>query len=292
MEEYNTVIIGSGISGMTALIYLLRAGIDTLIIEGDMPGGQLNRATTIENYPGIPSINGSDLAISIYNQIMEYNPNYLYENVLEVDFDNKIIKCDNKKIMYHNLIIAGGRRSRMLGLENEEKYIGRGISFCASCDGALYKNQDVIVVGGANSALAEAIYLSNICKSVTIIYRKSELRGEEINKDRIDSIDNINIIYNSEVSSYIIEEDRVSGVMLDNGNILKCSCVFLAIGYVPNSDIYDVDKCDGYIIVDNNGMTSRENVYACGDIIKKDLYQLVTSTSEGAIVASSIIHNK
>lgn len=292
MEEYNTVIIGSGISGMTAAIYLRRANIKTLIIERDMPGGELNKACTIENYPGYDSISGSDLAMNIYNQLLNYNPDYLYEEVLEANLNNKIIKTNTKEIKFTNLIIATGRRNRTLNLKNEDKYIGRGISFCASCDGALYKNETVIVIGGANSALSEALYLSKICKKVYIIYRKDELRGENILKERIEQTPNIEIIYNNTIKEYIIKDNKLTGVKLDNNQIIKASCLFLAIGYIPNSELFNVQKIDNYIKVDSNYQTNIKNIYACGDVIKKDLYQLVTSSSEGAIVANNIIHNQ
>lgn len=292
MEEYNTVIIGSGISGMTAGIYLKRANINTLIIEKEMPGGQLNKACTIENYPGISKISGSELAINIYNQLMEYNPDYLYEEPTNIDLENKAIKTSTKEIKYKNLVIATGRRSRTLNLPNEDNYIGRGISFCASCDGALYKDETVIVVGGANSALSEALYLSAICKKVYIIYRKEELRGEEILKQRIETNKNIEVIYNKSIKEYIIEENKVAGVILEDDKKIKASCIFLAIGYLPNSELFNVEKENDYIIVDNAYQTNKNNVYACGDVIKKSLYQLITSSSEGAIVANNIIHNQ
>lgn len=291
MEEYNTIIIGSGISGMTAAIYLRRANIKTLIIERDMPGGELNKACSIENYPGYLNISGSDLAMNIYNQLLEYNPDYLYEEVINVDLNNRNIKTDTKQIKYTNLIIASGRRNKTLNLIDEDKYIGHGISFCASCDGALYKNEVVIVVGGANSAISEALYLSNICKKVYLIYRKEELRGEEILKIRLNKFSNIEIIYNREVKEYIHDNDKIKGVKLDNGEVINASCIFLAIGYIPNSELFDVDKDNGYIKVNQHYLTNIDNVYACGDVIKKELYQLVTSASEGAIVANNIIHN-
>lgn len=291
MEEYNTIIIGSGIAGMTAAIYLKRAGIKTLIIEKEIPGGELNKACTIENYPGYEEITGTDLAMNIYNQLNKYNTEYLYEEVISVDFKNKTLKTKTKKLKYKNLIISGGRRNKKLKLDHEDEYIGRGISFCANCDGALYKDQNVIVVGGANSAISEAIYLSNICKKVYLIYRKEELRGEEILKDRLKKLNNIEVIYNVNISEYIIEDKKIAGVKLDNEKIIKGSCIFLAIGYLPNSDIYNLDKDTGYIIVDQKYKTNIPNVYACGDIIKKDLYQLITSASEGAIAANDIIKN-
>lgn len=291
MEEYNTIIIGSGIAGMSAAIYLRRAGIKTMIIESNMPGGQLNYASTIENYPGYEEINGTDLALNILNQLNKYNPDFLYEEVLQVDLKNKIITTNNQKLKYQNLIIASGRRNKKLGLKNEDKYIGHGISFCATCDGALYKDKEVAVVGGANTAISEALYLSNICKKVYLIYRKDELRAEPILKDRLTEHSNIEIIYNSNITNYITKKDKLTGIKLDNNQTINISCLFIAIGYIPNSEIYDVEKDNGYILVDENYKTNIDNVYACGDVIKKEVYQLITSASEGITAANNIIHN-
>lgn len=291
MEEYNTIIIGSGIAGMSAAIYLRRAGIKTMIIESNMPGGQLNYASTIENYPGYEEINGTDLAINILNQLNKYNPDYLYEEVLKVDFENNIVKTNTQTLKYKNLIIASGRRNKKLGLKDEDKYIGHGISFCATCDGALYKDKEVAVVGGANTAISEALYLSNICKKVYLIYRKDELRAESILKDRLTEHSNIEIIYNSNITNYVTKDDKLIGIKLDNNKTINISCLFIAIGYIPNSEIYNIEKENGYILVDENYKTNIDNVYACGDVIKKEVYQLVTSASEGISVANNIIHN-
>ena len=291
MEEYNTIIIGSGIAGMSAAIYLRRAGIKTMIIESNMPGGQLNYASTIENYPGYEEINGTDLAINILNQLNKYNPDYLYEEVLKVDIENNIVKTNTQTLKYKNLIIASGRRNKKLGLKDEDKYIGHGISFCATCDGALYKDKEVAVVGGANTAISEALYLSNICKKVYLIYRKDELRAESILKDRLTEHSNIEIIYNSNITNYVTKDDKLIGIKLDNNKTINISCLFIAIGYIPNSEIYNIEKENGYILVDENYKTNIDNVYACGDVIKKEVYQLVTSASEGISVANNIIHN-
>lgn len=291
MVEYDTVIIGSGIAGMSASIYLARAGIKTLIIENGVIGGQLNKISEIENYPGYERIGGSDLAINMYNQVNSYDVSYLYEDILKIDFVNKIVKTGNSEVRYKYLIIASGRRSRLLGLPSENELIGRGISFCASCDGNLYRDKDVVVVGGANSAVSEALYLSGICNHVYLIYRGSELRGENILRDRLNDKDNIEVICDANVIQYLEEEGKVSGVKLDNDNVISCSCVFLAIGYVPNSELFDLDKDNGYIVVDNDYMTSVCDVYACGDIIKKRFYQLSTAVGEAVNVANNIIED-
>ena len=287
MEEYKVIILGSGISGISAAIYLKRAGIEPLIIENNIPGGQLNKIDIIENYPGLKEITGPDLSMNLLKQINDVKIEY--NNPIEIDYNNKIVKLENKEYKYEYLIFATGRREKLLGLTDEEYYIGSGISLCATCDGALYKDKEVIVVGGGNSATSVALYLSNICKKVTIIYRKDNLRAEAILKERINQKDNIEILYNSTIKEYIIEGNKITGVKLTDEKIINCDCIFIAIGSVPNSELFTGLKENDYIIVNNKYETSIKDVYACGDVIKKELYQLITASSEGASVANNII---
>ena len=291
MVEYNTIIIGFGIAGMSACIYLRRAGIRTLVIEGDVVGGQLNKIDVVENYPGFVEISGSDLMMNIFNQVSSYDTDYLYESVNRVDLDKRVVFTDSGKYRYKYLVIATGRRNRLLGIDLEESLIGRGISFCASCDGNLYRGKDVVVVGGANSAISEALYLSSICRKVYLVYRKGELRGEDILCRRLEDKENVSVIYNSNVIKYNTRGDVVSGVELDSGDVIDCDCVFLTIGYIPNGELFDVNKKNGYILVDSNCMTSVNGVYACGDIVYKSVYQLVTASCDGVNAASSIIED-
>lgn len=289
MVEYNTIILGAGISGISCAIYLKRAGISTLIIENNVPGGQLNKATVIENYPGYVSIEGSELASNLLSQVETSGVEILYDEIASIDYDEKIVIVGDKSYRYNNLVFATGRREKTLGIENEDGLIGRGISLCATCDGALYRDREVAVIGGGSSAVSEAIYLSNIVNKVYLIYRGNELRAEEVLKDKVNKINNIEVMYEVNVKSYMIEEDRLVGISLDNGKKLNVDGVFLAIGYVPNSELFIGNKTDNYIEVDEYGETSTSNVYACGDVINKDIYQLVTASSEGVMVASSII---
>ena len=289
MVEYNTIILGAGISGISCAIYLKRAGISTLIIENGIPGGQLNKATVIENYPGYVSIEGSELAGNLLNQLETSGVEILYDEITYIDYDKKIVVVNDKEYGYSNLVFATGRREKTLGIENEDLLIGRGISLCATCDGALYRDREVAVIGGGSSAVSEAIYLSNIVSKVYLIYRGNELRAEEVLKDKIKRIDNIEVMYEVNVSSYMIEDDKLVCISLDNGKNIKVDGVFLAIGYVPNSELFIGNKTDNYIEVDEYGETSISNVYACGDVINKGIYQLVTASSEGVLVASSII---
>lgn len=292
MQKYDVVIIGSGVSGMTAGIYLKRGGINTLIIEGDTPGGQLNRASSIKNYPGFKEIDGPTLAYNIYEQLNSYHIDYLYEKVEKVNFNSKTITTKNNEIAYDYLIITTGRIPRKLNLDNEEKLIGHGISYCALCDGNLYKDKEIIIVGGGNSALQEAIHLSKICKKVTIIHRRDTFKAEREVIDDLSNYANINIIYNANVIRYNIMNDKLYSVTLDNNEEIKIDGIFISIGYDPATNIFNLDKDNGYIIVDNNYETSIKDVYACGDVIKKDTYQLTTSTGEATVLANHIIHKK
>lgn len=291
MVEYDVIVVGSGISGMSASIYLKRAGLSVLVIEGDTPGGQLNKAGFIENYPGYSSVRGSDLAGSIFNQVLELEVDYLYDAVTLIDYEKREVSTEEITYTYQYLIIATGRRERKLGLPFEEEYIGRGISFCATCDGALYKGENVVVVGGGNTALSDVIYLSNIVHQVTLIYRGTQLRAEDTLVRRLDDMSNVSVIYEKEISSYLIKDGKLCGVCLNDGEKIDCDGVFLAIGSVPNSELFSGKKRDGYIEVDSNNRTSIEFVYAIGDVVNKGVYQLVTASCDGIIAASDIIKN-
>ena len=291
MVEYNTIILGSGISGMSCAIYLKRAGLSTLVIENNIPGGQLNKASVIENYPGYVAIEGPDLAMSIYEQVQEYDVDYLFDEVVEILFDKKVLKTKMNEYHYQNLVFATGRREKLLDLNHEEEFIGRGISLCATCDGALYKDRDVLVVGGGSSAVSEAIYLSKICHKVYLIYRKDVLKAEEILKDRIAICENVEIIYDEEIREYLYDENKVYGVLLKGCQKILVDCIFLAIGSIPNSELFAGEKDEGYILVNERGETSISNVYACGDVTLKKVYQLISASSEGVNVADSIIKN-
>lgn len=289
MEKYKVVIIGSGIAGMTSSIYLKRGGIEPLIIENSVPGGTLNIIPSIENYPGYEKVSGPDMAMNIYNQVNGLNIPILSKNIKEIDLKNKII--DNE-ISFDYLIIATGRRHRLLNLDGEDKLLGRGISTCALCDGNFYKDKEVVVVGGGASALTESLYLSNICKKVTIIYRRNKFNCEDYLINEVLNTKNIKVIYNANVISYNTKDGILTSVLLDNKKKVKTSGVFLSIGSTPNSEIFDVDKDNNYIVVNDKYQTNIDNIYAIGDVIKKDYYQLINASYEGMIVALDIINKE
>ena len=286
MEEHKVVILGSGIAGMTAGIYLKRGGLDVLVVEDNIPGGVLNEIPSIENYPGYEEISGPDLAMNIYNQLTKLGVKILNKKITSIDLNNKII---NNNIKYEYLVIATGRKSRMLSLEHEKELIGKGISTCALCDGFFYKDKKVAVVGGGSSSLTEALYLSKICKEVIIIHRRDKLTADKYLIDKVNSTKNIKVLYNSNITKYNQNNNKLTSVIINNKDNLEVEGVFLAIGSTPNSEIFNVNKDNNYIIVDSNYMTNIDKVYAIGDVIKKDYYQLSTASSDAVVAASNII---
>ncbi|MBP3461686.1 MAG: FAD-dependent oxidoreductase [Bacilli bacterium] len=290
MEKiYDSIIIGAGISGMTSAIYLKRYNLDILILEKQVPGGQISKASIIENYPGIKAIDGTTFSMNLLDQIQNLKIELKYEEVVNIIEEDKIKIVETKDNKYYTktIIIGTGRRPKSLNI-GEEKYIGKGISYCATCDGMFYKNEDVIVVGGGNSALEESIYLSSICKSITILNRSNKLKADQILIDKIKKISNIKILLNSNITK-INGENYIESIETNNNLLLKCKAVFIYIGLIPNTEEFKNIKCEnGYIIVDKNQMTNKEGIYAVGDVVKKDLYQLITAASDGAIAANSI----
>ena len=289
MERYKVVIVGSGIAGMTAAINLKRGGIDTLIIENNTPGGVLNYIPDIENYPGYSNISGPDLAMNIYNQVNNLGIKIKFMNINNIDLEKKII---DDEIEFDYLIIATGRKSRMLGIEKEKELLGRGVSTCALCDGAFYRDKDVIVVGGGNSSLTESLYLANIVRSVTIIIRRDKFTGDKYLVDRINNTKNIKVIKNSNIIKYNTKNNSLVSVTLDNKKKVKTSGVFLALGGTPNSELFNVDKNNGYIVVNNRYETNIPYVTAIGDVIRKDYYQLTTAIYDAVVVANNIINKE
>lgn len=293
MKEYDVVIVGAGPAGITAAIYLKRANLNCLIIEKNAPGGQILNTSTIENYPGFVQISGPDLAMKFYEQITNLEIPYQYGEVKEIidEKDYKIIKTEKEEFKAKAIILALGKKPKSLKQGNSEKLIGKGISFCALCDGSLYKNQDVAIIGGGNSALEESLYLADLCSKVTIIYRGDDLRGDEILVDRIKEKDNIDIIYNSEIKEFNEKEGILDSLDIDKDgkNVnLKVKACFIFIGYEPATnflkDLEIIDKL-GYIEVNEKMETKIKGIYACGDAVKKEAYQIVTATADGANAA-------
>ncbi|MDD2202835.1 MAG: FAD-dependent oxidoreductase [Bacilli bacterium] len=294
---FDVIVVGSGPAGITAAIYLKMANLNVLMIDSNAPGGQVNKISVIENYPGFSHISGADLAYNMFAQTQDLDIPYKYGKVVDIinDGNQKIIKTEKESLQCKVVIIATGRKPKELGLPNEKNLIGKGISWCAICDGALFKNKDVIVVGGGNSALEESLYLSNIANKVSIIHRSKELSCDEIFKDRVLKSPKINIYHNAEVIKLNVFENKLESVEIEQlGEKQKVSAsgVFIYIGFEPSifyAEGLDLDVHDGYINVDKDMRTNVAGVYACGDVIKKDLYQITTAISDGSVAATSAI---
>lgn len=294
MKSYiDCIIIGSGVAGMTAAIYLKRANINVMIIEKDVPGGQINRTYKIENYPGYVSVSGSELASTIIEQLKNLDVEIKYGNVLKISKNGNLIvvKTDRDEYIAKTLIIASGRTPRKLGLNNEEKLIGRGISYCATCDGYFYRNKDVAVVGGGNSAVEEAIFLAEICNKVYVIHRRNQFTAEKYLQEKLFNKENVYILYNSEIKEIVEKDNKLDSLILKDNKEIKIDGLFVYIGQEPKTDFIndlDIEKENNYIKVNNEMKTNIAGIFACGDVIKKDVYQITTATSDATIAANSV----
>lgn len=289
--KYDLIIVGMGPAGITAAIYAKRSGLNVLCLEKSMPGGLLNYMDNIDNFPGEVNINGSDLAFKMFEQLKGLEVDYKTKNVERIIVEDdlkKVIISDDEYYYTKAIIIATGRSPKKLGLENEQELFGRGISTCAICDGALYKDKKVAVVGGGNSAVSEAIYLSNICEKVYLIHRRDFLRASDKLIRCLNKKNNIEVIYNSNITSITKEDDKIKSITINENQKIDIACLFTYIGFIPKTSFVDtlniLDE-DGYILVDSNYETSIKGIYAVGDIIKKEIYQIITSCGEGAIAA-------
>lgn len=282
---YDCIIIGMGAAGMSAAIYAKNAGMKTLILEASVPGGLLNKVKTVDNYLGFKEISGSDLAYNMFEHIRSLDIQYKIDKVLDIKEveDYKLITTSKGEYKTRGLIIAGGRKIKRSGISNENDFVNKGISYCATCDGALYKNKNVCLLGSDSIAFDEVKYLSNIASKVYFVTNK------DVSFD-ISDYSNIELINNVKVEKFLGEES-ISGILLENGSVIDVGGVFIYYGYSSEvAFLNNLDICDekGRIVVDHNMKTKHDRIYACGDIIKKDLYQISTAVGEGAIAAVNL----
>ena len=284
------IVIGAGPGGMSAAIYLKRSGIDVILIEKMVPGGEMLKTNKIENYLGFDSIDGGELALRMSSQVKDLGVEIIRDDITDISYDNTFIVTGLKnKYQADYVIIATGRVPRKLGLDMEEELLNRGISYCATCDGAFYKGKEVAIVGGGDSALTEALYLSDICLKVYVLVRK-DLKASDILQNRVKNKDNIVILKNVSVSQFI-SSDSLTGVLLNDGRKLDVNGLFIAIGGTPDISFLknlNVDTINGYIKTDDKMRTNIKGLYAVGDVRYKDFYQIITAASDGAIAALSI----
>ena len=296
---YDIIIVGGGPCGLTASIYAGRSNLKTLLIEEYVCGGQILNTYEIKNYPGFENISGPDLAGKMQKQAKDLNVEIKYEKVVGFNFDHKIKQIETRRNKYFAkaVILSLGASPRKLGIERESELVGRGVSYCAICDGGFYKDKTVAVVGGGNSAMEDAPYLTNIAKKTYLINRSEKFRAIQSLVDNMNSLKNqgkIDLLQNSVVTKLNgenkLESITIKNVLTSEEQNIAVDGLFIEIGRVPNTELLK-DKLQldeyGYIITDSNLMTSVSGVFAGGDVIKKNLRQIVTASSDGAIIATN-----
>lgn len=284
------VIIGAGPAGMNAALYLKRAGIEPIIIEKDVPGGEMLKTDKIENYLGFESISGGELALKMSMQLKDLGVNIIRDKVIKVRYDDKfIVECEKEQYVSDYVIVATGRTPRKLGLRGEEELTGKGISYCAVCDGAFYRGREVAVIGGGDAALTEALYLADLCSKVYVVVRHN-LRASDVLQNRVKAKENIIVLKNVNVNE-LKYDDKLSNVILDDGKTLPVSGMFIAIGGMPELSFLneiDLEMKNGYILTNDKMESNIKGLYAVGDVRYKDYYQIVTAVSDGAVAALAI----
>ena len=298
MPPYDVIVLGSGPAGLTAAIYATRANLKTLVIAGAVAGGQLMITTDVENYPGFPKgVQGPELMELWRQQTVRFGADFVDDNVTRVDFSKSPFRVWTSEGEHEgkSVIIATGANAKYLGLPNEERLKGRGVSACATCDGFFFKGLDVVVVGGGDTAMEESLYLAKLCKTVTVVHRRHEFRASKIMQDRLFKTPNVKVIWDSEVID-VLGDQRVEGVRIKNGKTaqttdLKVRGLFLAIGHEPATDILrDQLKLErGYIVLrPHDGLataTSIDGVFAAGDVHDFRYRQAVTAAGFGSMAA-------
>lgn len=290
---YDSIIIGAGPAGLSAAIYLKRANIDVLVIEKGAFGGKVNYTAVIDNYLGAEKAFGPDLAFKFYNHAIENDVEIVSDDIINVTKKDQlfVIQSDDEEYLAKTIIVASGTTDKKLDLVNANKFEHHGISYCAVCDGPLYKNKDVAVLGGGNSALEEALYLTNITSKVYLIHRRNEFRGDKKVIEQIENNPKIILKLSLNIEE-LIGDKSLEQIKLNNGEVINVSALFPYIGQIPNTQFLSFKNLcneNGYIIVNNNMDTNVPGLFAAGDVTNQKLKQVVTATSDGAIAATSVI---
>lgn len=297
---YDLIVVGAGPSGLTAALYAARANMKVLVLEKGLYGGLMQSTDDIENYPSHSSIKGMDLSQLMYEQILEFGADYKYGEVLKIELDTPVkrIHTRNEIIESYSVILATGATPRKLEVFGENEYSGRGVSYCAICDGAFFRNKHVIVVGGGDSAVEEAQFLTQFASKVTLVHRRGSLRAQAVLQQRLFSNEKITVLFNSEISEIHGDGTKVTSARIFNNQTqlsqdLECDGLFIYVGLTPNTKIFEglgILNDENYIVTDETMQTSIEGVYASGDVRDKYLRQIVTATNDGSIAAMKAHH--
>lgn len=289
---YDLIIVGLGPAGICAAIYAKRSGLKVLCLEKNMPGGIINYIDRIDNYPGMYGISGTDFSYKLYEHLNSLEIEYKLDGVLSIEKKNEFFEIKGEKEDYQTkkIIIASGRKAKKLGLANEENFLGRGLSYCAVCDGAFFKNQTIAVVGSGRSAVQETMYLAKFAYKIYMIVRKDSLHVEKELENKLKLYKNVEIIYNTKVTK-LNGNEKLESVILNDKEELKVTGLFIYIGYEPNISYlknFDIFDNNGYIIVDKNYETKVSGLYAVGDSIKREYYQIIMAMASGAEAALNV----
>ena len=287
------IICGGGAAGLTSAVYAARSGLDFVLIDiSSSMGSQITQTSDVDNYTGFEKVNGMELVMKFYEHAKALNAPMINDEVQEISKEDGIftVKCAQGEYKSRTVIYCSGASHRELGVKGERELLGRGVGYCAVCDGFFYRNKTVVVVGGGNTAVTDALYLSKICKKVILVHRRDSLRAEKILVVRLENAENVEIMFNSEVAE-ILGEKGADGVLLKSGETIDCDGVFIAVGIVPRSDtVKNLAELDdnGYIVADESGRTSLDGLFAAGDVRTKELRQIITACSDGANCVDSV----
>ncbi|HEL0769785.1 TPA: thioredoxin-disulfide reductase [Streptococcus equi subsp. zooepidemicus] len=297
---YDTLIIGSGPAGMTAALYAARSNLRVGIIEQGAPGGQMNNTSDIENYPGYDHISGPELSLKMYEPLEKFKVENIYGIVQRVEDcgDYKRVYTEDTHYDTKTVIVATGAKHRLLGIAGEEEYTSRGVSYCAVCDGAFFRNQELLVVGGGDSAVEEAIYLTQFAKKVTIVHRRDQLRAQKILQERAFANEKLDFIWDSVVKEIQGNDIKVSNVVIENvktGQVTNHDFggVFIYVGLIPVTQMVSelgITNQEGWIVTDDQMKTSIPGIFAVGDVRQKQLRQITTAVGDGAIAGQGVYH--
>lgn len=297
-QQYDTIILGAGPGGMTAATYASRANMSVLMIDRGIYGGQMNNTAEIENYPGFPSILGPELAEKMYASSTQFGAEYAFGTVLHVEAQadgSWRVVTDMDEYSANTVIVATGAAYKKLDVPGEEAFAGRGVSYCAVCDGAFFRGQHVIVVGGGDSAVEEATYLAGLADHVTIVHRRDKLRAQQILQDRAFANEKISFVWNSEVEEILGDDKKVTGVRVRNNQTdetseIDAAGVFIYVGLLPVSDpVQDLGITDanGWIMTNDRMETSQPGIFAIGDVREKELRQITTAVGDAAVAGQN-----